>query len=134
MAMANTFQFNYKVSRRLRVEYIYDLNNINLSIKHMDLFRSPCAGCICRNIFIQTFALVSPFFNHLKICMNLFRATDEVANIWTIDTYLLGHLRTAMSLNFCFDFVVALNIFFFTRQSKRQSKKTVDDGSKKWFN
>lgn len=36
VAMANTFQFNYKVSSS--AEYIYDLNNINLSIKHMDLF------------------------------------------------------------------------------------------------
>lgn len=44
MALANTFQFNCKVSlRTLDVEYIYDLNNINLSIKHMDLFI--WAGC-----------------------------------------------------------------------------------------
>lgn len=67
-----------------RVEHIYDLNNINLSIKHMDLFH-----LLCR-LHMPQF-----FFQHLlwswsflTIRNNMQRAaTDEVANIWTIDFY-----------------------------------------------
>lgn len=69
----------------LDVEYIYDLNNINLSIKHMDLFI--WAGC----------AYAAKYFSNIcpGLGASVFRrlarrnipATDEVANIWTIDEF-----------------------------------------------
>lgn len=44
--------------RDSEVEYIYDLNNINLSIKHMGLFHLR-SRLHMPQIFFQTFALVS---------------------------------------------------------------------------
>jgi hypothetical protein len=78
------FQFNYKVSQpgAVDVEYIYDLNNINLSIKHIsDLYSfqpAAYAAIIFSNICLGRAA---DFFKHLNDVRMYAMRLDEVANI-----------------------------------------------------
>lgn len=65
---------------------LYDLNNINLSIKHMDLFVVRRLHAYAA-IFFQTFAgRRADFFLTVREIFS-FSKVDEVANICTIDTF-----------------------------------------------
>jgi hypothetical protein len=102
------FQFNYKVSQpgAVDVEYIYDLNNINLSIKHIsDLFIS--AGCICRNIFSNICLVALTFFSNLND-VQMYAVRLMKWQIFERNQYWGIH-ETVESLNFCRDLCCAIN-------------------------
>lgn len=112
--------------RDSEVEYIYDLNNINLSIKHMDLFH--LAGCICRNIFFTTFAKPG-----LVSARRLFYA--RFRSDWWSGKYLnnryVNLLRTFTKCNvikLLSRFVAGCRAWLWTSDKRRKRKKL------KWFN